>query len=103
MHDNQRHRLRAARLPMTVAQYLDALFHVEQALFGGRQLVAARQEISGEGLSVSAKERPPRAERLAEEIVRASCFRGAMRRRHSIRKVPRPCFASEVGIAMLHL
>ena len=95
--------MRPARLPMAAAQDLDALFHVEQALFSGRQLVAARQEIAGEGLSVSAKKRPPRTERLAEEIVRASCFRSAMRRRRSISQVPRPCFASEVGIAMLHL
>ncbi len=88
---------------MATAQDLDALFHVEQALFSGRQLVAARQKIAGEGLSVSAEERPPRAERLAEEIVRARCFRSAMRRRHSISRVSRPCVASEIGIAMLHL
>jgi len=88
---------------MAMAQDLNVMFNVEQTLLRGGQVVVARQEISGESLGVPAEEWSPWAERLAEEIVRTSCLRGAMRRRGPISRVLRSGIVPELGVAGLHL
>jgi hypothetical protein len=88
---------------MAMAQDLNVVFYVEQALFRGGQLVVARKEVSGESLGMPAEKRPPRTEGLAEEVVRTSCLRGAMRRRRPISRALRMGLVPEVGIAKRHL
>lgn len=88
---------------MAMTQDLNVVFHVEQSLFRGRQLIVARKEISGESLGVPAEKRPPRTERLAEEVVRTSCLRGTMRGHGPTSRALRAVLAWEIGIVERHL
>ena len=103
MNHDKCHRLRAVWLPMAMAQDLNVGFHMEQTLFRGWQLVAARQEVSPEGLRVPGEEHPPRTERLTEEIVRSCGLRGAMGRRGSVSQALRAGLVEKVRAAGLHL
>ena len=64
-----------------MTQHLDRGLHVEQPLFRRRKLVAARQEVAGDGLRVSADKGTARMKKLAEEVVRLRGLGGAMRTR----------------------
>ena len=88
---------------MAMAQDLDIVFHVKQSLFGGGQVVAAREEIACQGLCVSTEERPPRAEWLTEEVASARCFGKGKRKRRLIGLDLRVCCSDRLGIAGLHL
>lgn len=69
MDDHDRHSGGVLGLPMAVAEYLDAILNVEQPLFGWRKQVAARKKVSGDRLSVTIQEWPPRSKRLAKQVV----------------------------------
>ena len=55
-----------------MAKNLDTVFDVEQTLLRWRQQVAARKEVSDDGLRVTIDERPARTKWLTKEIVRES-------------------------------
>src|SRR3954454_19920976 len=64
--DHHRHGLvlESFRLPMTMAKHLDVRLDLEEALFGRRQGVAARQKIARQSLGMSATQEAARDEGL---------------------------------------
>jgi hypothetical protein len=64
-----------------MAEHLDLGLDMEKAMFRRRKLIAAWQEIAGDGLGVPANQRPPGMERLAEEVLRLARVGDAMIRR----------------------
>ena len=103
MHDDQRHRARALRLPVAVAEHLHVRLDANQPLFRRRQFVAARQEVARDGLRVSADEGTARLERLAEVIVRARGFGRAQGVRNGGHLLAHGTVAGSSGFVWLHL
>lgn len=54
MHDDNRHRVLALRLPVAMTENLDAWLHFDQASFPRREGHPATQEKAGDGLDMSA-------------------------------------------------
>jgi len=66
---------------MAVTEHLYLSLDREEAQLRRRQQIAAREEVAGNGLRVSAAEGTARPEGLTEEVVRMRGFGGAMRKR----------------------